>query len=889
MLIKRVEIKNFRKLVGPLIIDGLEPGINVISGDNEEGKSTLLLALRAAFCHKHNASTQLVKSFQPYNSAVRPEVHVDFELHDGAYKISKGFVVKPHLAEFRSPRGKSEGSEAEEEIRKLFNMPAADKGKKEFDAGLWGLLWLDQATAEDGLRTSEHAKEGLTKLLERDLSGIVGGAQSRAVVRKIEEEYALYYTEAQGKERGDLRTAREKQEQAQLRHSECLERFEQFKRKSEQLADKQYTMEAHRRNKSIETAKKALDDADKLLQQLKQLRLETETVKKAEQVAKLKHESAAAKCGARAGLVVRLEKVQNRITELEELLLDGHARLLTAENTNKTTRVDLATTEAQLTAVEKVCTNLEQLEEQTRLSQQIRDNDIRIKALAANEQQLHTLSDELSAIGIDNKVVDKLRELEQSRVHAEIKAAAMTTRLVVRPEGTRTAFIDQKGLAPGEEIKLAKSTIVRLEGWGEIEVTPGGEDTQARSTEAEQAADKFNSALKKAKVISVKEAETLCANRAKLVSDIEHLKQSVAGTAGSESKESLISKNAVLQKQLDKVPQLSVEQHPGEGSPPTLSQVRSEREATTLKVKALRSACESELAQISKSQIAIAGYAKEKETATAQIAEINLSLTGIGSTEAMEKEAVADAELKLLLARKDVSIKTQELSALEKADVENQHKSAASKVALLDAEIRSLNDTITQLSAEINAAGDAGLGEELERFEGEKVAAVQEFRRVEQHARALKLLHETLTQAQQHAKEQFLEPVSSKLQPHLNELFKKATVAFEPELIEITHLARNGVDERYSDLSIGTREQISVLTRLAVAQLLHEQNQPSLVILDDALVYTDDSRMHKMKQILVSLSSDLQVIILTCKARDYQNWPGAKYLSMTSSLTQVAR
>src|ERR1700722_9899987 len=122
MQIKRIEIRNFKKLTGPVIVDGLGKGINVISGENEEGKSTLLLAVRAAFFQKHTATSAAVKSFQPYNSGSRPEVRVEFELGKRKYKIWKAFCVKPFVAEFQSPEAVFHGAEAEEKLRDLFQM-----------------------------------------------------------------------------------------------------------------------------------------------------------------------------------------------------------------------------------------------------------------------------------------------------------------------------------------------------------------------------------------------------------------------------------------------------------------------------------------------------------------------------------------------------------------------------------------------------------------------------------------------------------------------------------------------------------------------------------------------------------------------------------------------
>jgi uncharacterized protein YhaN len=122
--------------------------------------------------------------------------------------------------------------------------------------------------------------------------------------------------------------------------------------------------------------------------------------------------------------------------------------------------------------------------------------------------------------------------------------------------------------------------------------------------------------------------------------------------------------------------------------------------------------------------------------------------------------------------------------------------------------------------------------------------------------------------------------VAQKLAPHLLELFEDGQISIDSKKMEITHIDRGGLVERYEDLSVGTREQLSVLTRLAVAQLLHEKGLPSVVILDDALVYSDERRMAKLKDILVKLSTQLQVIILTCRPSDYADLVSAKQMTL---------
>ena len=64
---------------------------------------------------------------------------------------------------------------------------------------------------------------------------------------------------------------------------------------------------------------------------------------------------------------------------------------------------------------------------------------------------------------------------------------------------------------------------------------------------------------------------------------------------------------------------------------------------------------------------------------------------------------------------------------------------------------------------------------------------------------------------------------------------------------------------------MGTQEQIAVLVRLAFAEMLAEQGHPATVVLDDALVFSDDQRMNRMFDILSMAGAKVQVLIFTCR------------------------
>jgi uncharacterized protein YhaN len=65
-------------------------------------------------------------------------------------------------------------------------------------------------------------------------------------------------------------------------------------------------------------------------------------------------------------------------------------------------------------------------------------------------------------------------------------------------------------------------------------------------------------------------------------------------------------------------------------------------------------------------------------------------------------------------------------------------------------------------------------------------------------------------------------------------------------------------------LSVGTREQLSTLYRLSLAECLN-----TTVVLDDQLVQSDDTRMDWFRTLLNEKAHIFQIIVFTCRPADY--------------------
>lgn len=114
----------------------------------------------------------------------------------------------------------------------------------------------------------------------------------------------------------------------------------------------------------------------------------------------------------------------------------------------------------------------------------------------------------------------------------------------------------------------------------------------------------------------------------------------------------------------------------------------------------------------------------------------------------------------------------------------------------------------------------------------------------------------------------------SELRPLLGLLFDDISIVFDENTLLPQTVRRNGQDEDVDRLSGGMREQLSVLTRLAFARLLARDGRPTPVILDDALVYSDDDRIERMFDALHRQSHDQQILVFSCRQRAFAKLGG---------------
>ena len=195
--------------------------------------------------------------------------------------------------------------------------------------------------------------------------------------------------------------------------------------------------------------------------------------------------------------------------------------------------------------------------------------------------------------------------------------------------------------------------------------------------------------------------------------------------------------------------------------------------------------------------------------------------------------------------------------------IEGDQERARMAVEANARQTRDLREAIAGLDSVLARAAAEGRFEELADALAELREAEANLARVERDARAARLLTDTVERAYQEAQRAFVAPVVEVARPYLQALRPGTLMQLTSDLT-LDKLVRAGAEEDFKQLSGGTREQVSVIVRLALARVLARDSRPLPLILDDTMGWTDDLRFVRMMQILRNAADDLQIILLSC-------------------------
>lgn len=875
MKLRSLTLSNVRKFAGQTAkISGIGDGVTVVSEANEFGKSTFFDALHALFFLKYGAATREVKSLQP-RSGGPVRVSAEIELPTGRFTLEKSF-----LAQKRASVHDSAGT-----------LVALDDEAENWIAGLMGsgldgpagLLWvrqgvtaLEPAGSTGSDKTEKErllgARRNLLSSVAGEIDMVTGGRRMDRVIEAATQALARLATAGgQPKANGPWKEADQEAQTHADRHAEldarCRELSQALGQRRE-VSARLMVLDAPGAQEALTVAfenaqttlNAALAHADKLAQAEGQAELR-----------KLELDGAQAKLDALIASAGQYEDAR----QLLELATATHEKsgveVEAAENATQKAQAGLTQATAQLAGAMKA----KEAAQQDALRKSAAEKHERLTTLLNQVTEKRTTLEEVNAalatMPVTAQAVTQIEAAKSELARAQAEAASGGVRMDLSYEGQNRVQSDGVTLDAGVS-HIAARQVFELPGIGRMTLDPGAAAVDMGAVALGQA--RLDEALNAVGMPDAEAARLAAKSRKEKVDEAALLK-SVLETLAPNGVERVQVDTAHAKAELEALSGADAQSAAG---------IDPEELATRLEVARQLE----QDARIVYEQCRDSRDAVRTNSARAQVTrdgakvgfEAAAALYGDLSTFDARKALAARRHSSAQVTAKDAGDAANALRAnapdldTAKADL-NRAKSASENAREERAQLQTRS---ADLSATIRARAEDGVEEKRDEAEGLMNRAQDRAARFAHEAAGLSLLVEALRAKRGAAQEAYFGPVQQELAPLLNLLHADAALSFDPSSLLPQGMARGGTDETMEMLSGGTQEQIAILTRLAFARLFARQGKPMPVILDDALVYSDDSRISAMFTALHRVATDQQVIVFSCRQMAFAGLGGTRPL-----------
>ncbi len=864
MKLTALRLHNIRRFAGRgVAVEGIGDGVNVLCAANEFGKSTCFDALHALFFQPHTGTPGAVQGLRPYSGG-NPLVEADILTGEGAFRLTKQFYGgrRAMVRELASGRLVAQADEAERFIANLVQGGTA---------GPAGLLWVRQGITGIERRSpkdeegEKRARESVLTSVQGEVESLTGGRRMAQALAACEGELSVLVT-ATGRPKTGGASAQAIEERDRLVETE-----------TRLAADVQELRAALDRRRTLRARLAELEDAEQQGQRLRDLaqaeaawtaaKAHGEALKTAEVEAALARNQRDA---ARQALDAYRQK-RARWAVLRDLDAQGRqtrdealARQREAGEAGQAAALAVETAEAAERDARDLLTRLDKALRARDAAEHLAGLQAAHAKAEAGRAEVETIQAELKASALPPQALRQLEALETELAGLRAVVAARTPLLRVdHLAGAAGAIrLDGAVLADGEERALTRSVALEIDGVGRLTLTlpeaSAGQDDLARA-EAKHAA-----LLGTLGLASLVEARSREAAIRALTGRLDLARQRLTLLAPDGL--------AALQERMARLEAQSAGVVEIKGDPEAVRGALADAEARVTTTRAAQ-----RRAQVGRDEASAAVVAAERALANvaSELAGLSASLGPEEGREAQEAQlASALGHAEPAWAAAQAQVETLRAQATDLAGAEAKFRRMRSVVDGAAAETASLREEAAELNGRIRARADAAIEEAWQEARDTLASVQKRLVALEREVALLTRLRSALEAARAEAREHYFAPVMTELRPLLGLLFEDATVTFDEETLLPRTVSRNGLEEPVGVLSGGMREQLAVLTRLAFARLLAKDGQPAPVILDDALVYSDDDRIERMFDALHRQASDQQIIVFSCRQRAFAQLGG---------------
>ncbi|WP_309132611.1 AAA family ATPase [Brevibacterium sp.] len=867
MRLHSIRLQNYRGITDATV--EFSSGVTVIEGPNEIGKSSIAQAIKHLREDKSSSKKQGIKDIQPVGSDVGPEV--ELHLTTGAYELKyRKRWLRQHTTELGILRPSPEQLAGDEAHDRFLSILA-----ETVDVDL--LVALDVAQGE----SLEQASLAQIKALHNALSesGAEVGDHDEFLER-IEAEHSKYFTKS-GKPTGEYREAIEALPEAEAEHQEMVDR-------SRGMDD------------LVENHARALAGLGSVRAQLAEATADLEEAEKAEAaVAELKDmfDTAAARAAAverdlqiARDALARREKLASDFKESENSLLLAREALTSVEPDLTRYEAEFAAAQDELEAAQQRLD--ESREEEKRAGRRVarararaqrtvlRD---RLDEIRIHDEKRAQAQATIGSIAVTGTDVDHLRALETDLRIAENARTSAAAQVSVVRLGERAVLVDgaEIGTGAGTDFAVTKDVRIGVDGILDVTVRPGVSPRELDAA-VEKARAALDAELDRLDVDSLAQARERAQERADAEAKLSETDATLKVLLGKDRRHDLEAALAKAEQLLGDGPAApesdTVDVEELEAAQSSAAQRSEELQSA---VESLRTHIEQKRSVRDRARVDLVRAQTTEQEAATQFERLQAA---VAEARRAESDEVLSAAVEMLVSRSEsVGEELAEArAAYEAADPESlamQLENARQLVVRRERQREEDRQRVDQLAALIDDRASEGIYEKRAAAEQQLEHARSTLVRLERQATAIDLLRTTVLTRKNEAQRKYVAPFREQIERLGRLVFGPGFSVEVSEDLEIVSRTLNDRTVPFESLSGGTKEQLSLIGRLAVATLV-DADTGAPVIVDDGCGFADQERLKALGVILNEVGRSAQVILLTCQPERFAGIGGAMSVSL---------
>lgn len=879
MKIHRIRLRNYRG-VEDRTVEPDPVGVTVVEGPNEVGKSSIAEALDLVLDNLDSSKSRSVRAVKPVDRDVGPEVEVDLEM--GAYRLllRKRFLRRPEtVLKVSSPVPENlTGREAHERVRDIIS--------RTLDTDLWRAVRVIQDAGVDRVKLEDASS--LAQALDRAAGGDVAGDKEVCIFEAVHEEYGKYFTDT-GSPRKPLNEADASVEEA-ARAVDSLER-------------------------DLETIDQLVGASDRLSREVRELsQYKADSIGTAE-----KHEVTVVALEKQEADVERLKAVRDQASSEEDRQVAAHkARqdliAVVKEGLDTVDRLRGASAEST-SAVTQASGEEQKARDRLRKAERVAEECAESAALAARDVEHHGNQFDLKLLverrdrirkheaargkaaafldkcTVDSRLVGRLRKAENDliRVQAQLDAGSPRVRVIaLDPISLQTGRKTRK-LKKGESYEeiVGERRTLRIPSVAKVEVSAGTSlDTLVKERDTVQKRlDKF---LLEAAVPSVADAEAAELRRRDAQAQVDTATEAIEVDLRDLTMEEMLAKISRLEAKVVAYPSTRVAKpelpknlDEAKSTKAEADNARDSADKDARSAKAHHDAAEVHLRKLERqlqetdNQVRIQEQLQLKDQRALDIARTHRSDAALEKALKDARQSAADGTALWEEAKK-------ELTSKDPGRVRSLARNARAAADRASRELREKEDELNRTQAKLDVLGGKGVFEELEAARTRLEHARVHQRAVGNRAAAARLLFETMRRRRNEARRAYAAPLREKI-VQLGRLVYGES--FDVELddnLGVEKRSLGGVTLPFTSISVGAREQLGLIVRVACSLLVDKQEGVPLLF-DDTLGHTDPSRLEGMGAMLSRAGRQCQVIIFTCTPGRFRHIGDARTIALSGT------